>query len=327
MSALTLAEVEDLRRTPGRSLLFYLTDRCPVGCDHCSVDSRQDSPRISDRETFTAMTEGIAALPDVRLVGISGGEPFVERAGLSQATATFAAAGKQVALYTSGVWARRAVPDWVRPILARAACVFLSTDSFHADALDDATFVRAAIAVVDQGTRLIVQVLDEPTTVERVDLLLEQAFGHHRPDGVETNVIPLLPTGRGAVLVPEPRRRRLDGFGPCTLLTSPVVRYDGAVVACCNEQILTGHGPDRLRHRCTSPDDVAGGIAAFAADPLLRTMARTGTRAVAHHPRFDVPRTASGICDACWHLQSEAGPLGSADPLLEAMALMEGGAR
>lgn len=328
MPPLTLAEVDSFRRTPGRSLLLYLTDRCPVGCDHCSVDSRPDSPRISDWETLEAMVHGIAALDDLRLVGISGGEPFVERHGLGFATSALAGAHKQLALYTSGVWARRAVPRWVPPILSRAACVFLSTDSFHADAIDDDTFTRAATAVVEGGAQLIVQVLDEPATVDRVDSLLALAFGDPRPDRVETKVIPLLAQGRGAVLVPAPGRRKLDGFGPCNLLTSPIVRYDGTVVACCNEQVLTGHGPDRLRHPCHTSGGVAAGIAAFADDPLLRAMARSGTRAVAHHPRFgEVPTTARGICDACWHLQSEAGPLGTSDPLLEALALVGEGPR
>src|SRR5438309_11102932 len=96
-------EIEEIRRTRGRSTLLFITDRCPVGCAHCSVDSRADSPSITDFELFEQIVDAICARPEVRVVGISGGEPFVERRGLTVAAHKVVDAGKDLVLYTSGV--------------------------------------------------------------------------------------------------------------------------------------------------------------------------------------------------------------------------------
>ena len=82
---LTHAEVERCRRKPGESVLLFITDRCPVGCAHCSVDSRSDSPTISNFDLFAQLLDGICEQTDLQVVGISGGEPFAERRGLTLA--------------------------------------------------------------------------------------------------------------------------------------------------------------------------------------------------------------------------------------------------
>ena len=53
-------EIEDIRNERGRSTLLFITDRCPVGCAHCSVDSRRDSPTITDFELFGEIVEWLA---------------------------------------------------------------------------------------------------------------------------------------------------------------------------------------------------------------------------------------------------------------------------
>src|SRR3954447_20648827 len=101
MRRLTFAEVEAARSDRGRSVLLFITDRCPVGCAHCSVDSRADSPSISDFDLFEQIVDAICARPEVDVVGISGGEPFVERRGLALAARRVADSGKALVLYTS----------------------------------------------------------------------------------------------------------------------------------------------------------------------------------------------------------------------------------
>ena len=100
MRALTLTELDGLRSVPGRAALLYLTDRCPVGCAHCSVDSRLDSPTIVDRAAFRSIVTDLAAIDGLVVVGISGGEPFVERGALIEAVSLLADAGKLVVPYT-----------------------------------------------------------------------------------------------------------------------------------------------------------------------------------------------------------------------------------
>jgi hypothetical protein len=82
---LNLETVELIRRTPLRSVLLFLTDRCPVGCGHCSVDSRRDSPMITDFPMFERVLDEICALSTVELVGhletveIAGDRNLVDR--------------------------------------------------------------------------------------------------------------------------------------------------------------------------------------------------------------------------------------------------------
>src|SRR5690242_9306604 len=99
-------EVNDIRYRRGNAVLLFLTDRCPVGCLHCSVDSRRDSPAVRDHALLRDIVGSLAGYERLSMVGISGGEPFVERRALSESVAALSAAGKHVVLYTSGLWAK-----------------------------------------------------------------------------------------------------------------------------------------------------------------------------------------------------------------------------
>ena len=135
-------EIEDIRHERGRSTLLFITDRCPVGCAHCS---RRLAPRQPDDHRLRAVrarsSSGSCAQPH-DVVGISGGEPFVERRGLSLAARRVTEAGKKLVVYTSGVWAKRPEPPaWIADVLDRCTTVFLSTDAFHAEGVGDAHYV------------------------------------------------------------------------------------------------------------------------------------------------------------------------------------------
>jgi hypothetical protein len=326
MRKLKLAAVEAARTTRGCSLLIFLTDRCPVGCGHCSVDSRRDSPSISDYGLFADLVGAICADPDLQVVGISGGEPFIERRGLTLAVEALAGAGKDIVAYTSGVWARRGEPPgWIRAVLASASCIFLSTDAFHADAIGAARFVSAARAVAAAGTPLVVQVIDQPEQVADAKRLLNTAFGDDWPSRAELSLTRPLPYGRATGLFQLPELRPAQSLGRCASLRAPVVRYDGRVIACCNEKVIMGHGPARLRNTCRSGAELAEVLAALKRDPLLRVLSDAGTSAVTAHPGYaDLTSGAyRGICDFCWRAQERTQvPLGTGtDVLIEAMSI------
>ena len=59
-------EIEELRHDRGRSTLLFVTDRCPVGCAHCSVDSRRDSPTITDFELYGEILDWLCGQPRAR---------------------------------------------------------------------------------------------------------------------------------------------------------------------------------------------------------------------------------------------------------------------
>jgi hypothetical protein len=305
VNRLTLADIERARSTPGATVLLFLTDRCPVGCAHCSVDSRVDSPTITDFEQLQAVLTAIKTTPSISVAGISGGEPFIERRGLMMAVDQLTAAGKHVVPHTSGVWARGEAPQWVRAVLRKSSCIVLSTDGFHADAIDDDTFVRAARTIADEGAWIVVQVLAVESMIDAARRLLADAFGPHAPEFAELNLIPPLPYGRAQGVFLGGRKRRGETFGACQLLNSAVVRYDGTLSPCCNEQVIMGAGPPRLRRHAQTADGVRGALHDFETDPLLGAIATAGIGALTAHPRFRdlADREFTSICEICWEMQ------------------------
>jgi hypothetical protein len=284
MRQLTAAEVADARLVPGKSALLFLTDRCPVGCAHCSVDSSRDSPRITDFGLLGELLTGLASRRGTRVVGVSGGEPFVERRGLTTTARTLAGAGKQLVIYTSGIWAANAdVPRWTADVLALASCVYLSTDAYHAAHLPDAVFVRAARAIAAAGPWIVTQVAGPPAQAARAQSLLSVALGPAWREHAEVRRVPLLTAGRGASLSrasvsPGWRAPVQPGadFGRCLLAAAPVIRYDGWVSACCNENVAMGEGPARLRRRVSTGTELAAALTAFADDHYLRAIGTAG---------------------------------------------------
>ena len=326
VTRLSHADVERARAVPGQSLLLFLTDRCPVGCGHCSVDSRPDSPSITDFALFDRLLDTIGAQPDLRVVGISGGEPFVERRGLTRAIEHLTAAEKSIALFTSGIWANEDVAAWIPPLLSKVSCVYLSTDAFHAASVNQSRFVRAAQAIAGVGAWIIVQVIDEPDMVAWATEALTAAFGPAWMDYAEFSLTVPLAYGRGAVLFPPPPPREGRRFGVCPAPASPVVRYDGVVSACCNERVIMGLGPERLRRRVDTADGLTTALHTFREDPLLQATMTTGLGALTLLPRFAdlAAQRFSGICRLCWAMNERVdGAQAADDPLLRVLTLTE----
>ena len=320
---MTHSDVGLARGTPGRSALLFITDRCPVGCAHCSVDSRADSPTICDWELFGEILDWFCGEPRLEVVGISGGEPFVERRGLALASRRLADAGKRQVVYTSGVWASAAAtPRWIAEVLRRCSCVYLSTDAFHARNVDDDRYVRAAHAIADAGARIVVQVVGIEQMVEQARRLLQRAFGERYDDVAELVLTPALTHGRGAsVFARSAATTPGHAFGPCALASSPVIRYDGLVTGCCNESIVMDHGPARLRRRTGSGAELAAAVAGLRDDPLLRAIGATGLGALTAHPRFDdlMAERFTSNCELCWKMLARSPVTPEPDPLIEAI--------
>jgi hypothetical protein len=315
MRQLTAADVERARLIPGNSALLFLTDRCPVGCAHCSVSSSRDSPRISDFGLLDELIAGLIALPQTHVVGVSGGEPFVERRGLVTTARKLTEAGKQLVIYTSGMWAaRQDPPRWAADVLGLASCVYLSTDAYHAAHVADGTFVRAARAIRSAGARIVTQVAGPAVQAARAESLLATALGPGWPEHAEVRRVPVLVTGRGAGLSPGPARVPRPGadFGVCRLAAAPVIRYDGWVSACCNETVITHGGPERLRRRVRTGAELAATLTDFAADRYLRAIGTAGTGTLTSLRTYQdlSARPFAHICQLCFQMSArrpEAG--------------------
>lgn len=317
---MTLADVSFDRSVPGQAVGLFLTDRCPVGCAHCSVDSRPDSPTVTDFVLLEQTVRALARRPALRSVGITGGEPFTERRALTFVVDELAGAGKGIALFTSGVWARgRRVPTWIRDVLRKTSCVFLSTDAYHAKSVGGEEFTRAIRTITDEGVWLIVQVLKSDLGLATE--LLDKALGAAWNESAEISPVPPLPYGRGASLFTYEGSWAGSRFGRCSLASTPLIRYDGTVTACCNEEVIMGGGAQRLRRRCATVSEITETVDRYISDPLLLGLSKAGAAALTAHPRYahlsDVP--FSSICHLCWAMQ-DVTPETEDDPILIAAA-------
>jgi organic radical activating enzyme len=322
VTRLTFQEIDDMRNERGRSTLLFITDRCPVGCAHCSVDSRRDSPTIKDFELFGEIVEWLVA-QDYDLIGISGGEPFVERRGLSLAARRITEEGKRLVVYTSGVWAKKPDPPaWIADVLDRSTTVFLSTDAFHQEGVGDGHYVNAARAIRRSGAWIVVQVLEVDDMVQRAADLLRAAFGPRWEDYAELHPLAPLTAGRGADVFMRTKHRPGSAFTACGALTSPTIRYDGVVSACCNERAIMGWGPNALRRKATDRDSLGVAVGELRDDPLLRAIGSIGPGMLTAHPRFadlaDTPFTS--ICDLCWKMLDRTAGDAEPDPLIAAIS-------
>ncbi|MEW1718237.1 radical SAM protein [Streptomyces sp. NPDC093109] len=336
MRRLSFADLQEGREERGTLALLFITDRCPVGCGHCSVDSRPDSPRITDFALFEEVVEGICALPDARVIGISGGEPFVERRGLSLASRRIHESGKDLILYTSGFWGppdpgddhAGQAPAWARAVLRRAAAVYLSTDAYHEESVHEHRFTGAARAVAAEDVWLVVQVVNDPAMVARAEELLTLAFGPGWSSYAEVATAPLLPYGRAgglaSPLLPSERPRYAgESFGKCRTANVPTIRYDGTSTMCCNEMVITGAGPKRLRRRCTDRREVTAALTGFTHDSLYRAVGTVGPGLVTAHPRYQdlAGKEFASVCELCWVMAKRA-PEEPRDNLIDAIRVL-----
>ncbi|QMU73259.1 radical SAM protein [Streptacidiphilus sp. P02-A3a] len=325
MTRLTLARIDRIRARRNASVLLYLTDRCPVGCDHCSVSALPRGARVSADGPLDGLVRGLAGAPGIRLVGISGGEPFTERAALDSATGRLAGAGKQLVLYTSGHWGRDdgGAPAWTAPVLARADCVVLSTDRQHAARIPERRYLAALRAAAAAGSWIAVQVVDAPGQAAEAERLLAAALGPDWPERAEIRATPLIRRGRAAGSPGAADRPGAPGgaFGVCPLAAAPVVRYDGGLTGCCNEDVVTGRGPAEL-HRAApgGPAELRGALDALGRDAYLTAAATVGLGALTRLPRYRdlAAREHPDLCALCWTLLDRGA---AADPAVHAIAL------
>ncbi|MGD0239790.1 MAG: radical SAM protein [Streptosporangiaceae bacterium] len=318
---LRLEAIDRIRSQPGRAVLLYLTDRCPVGCAHCSVSALPRGSR-PDLAVVGRLVDGLCALDRIRLAGVSGGEPFAERRALELVTTRLAAAGKQLVLYTSGNWGRDdgTVPGWTRPVLARASCVVLSTDRYHAARIPAPRYQAALRATAESGAWIAVQVLGTGTQLAEAERLLAAALGPSWPDQAEIRATALLPRGRAGRL----GRHQTYTQGRCFLARTPVIRYDGRITACCNEDVVTGAGPAALHARADGPGELPAALDTLARDPFLAAISAAGPAALTRLPRYrDLGAQAHpDICAACWALLGRGA---DSDPAVRALALLAAG--
>lgn len=324
-----LGEIMALRQNVCAGVLVTLTERCPLHCAHCSFSAGLRGRQLdADRLLTFVGTCTPRCRPE--LLMLTGGEPLL-RPGLVERTARAAkAVGTRTAVLTGAFFARGGqIPAPVRRAARAVDHLSLSVDVFHErevareDVFDVLrTLLRAGIAtslhVTGTGA-------DDPYLAE-ITAQVRAAFGADVPmlvSGVQ-------PIGRAASWAGA-HPPASDAPAPCATAAWPVITVDGAIVACCNQDVVDG----RVRPDHLMLGDIATTTWQAVRDraqerPVLRMIRTVGPVHIAN--RVETPGCAD-YCGTChrlgdspaavdWATRAGSGPVGE---LLQAAAIRRSG--
>ena len=297
-------DIELRRRSWGKSVLLFITESCPVGCSHCSVSSLPNSPRIEDFELFESIVNELCNWAEIEVVGITGGEPFVERRGLAMATQKLSNSGKSIVLYTSGYWAQPAIQPWITEVLSHVKTVYLSTDAFHEAFVSANTIIRAIQIIKEAGCWLVLQINDQPFELSKAHELLRQTLGPEWESFGEISRIPLLPYGRSST-TPASKKMEFGEFGRCQLLSSPVIRFDGKITACCNERVIAGDDSVMINSQFSLGSTLKESTERLHSKHIFRTIEAIGFSGIRPFlpDELVMDKRFVNICEACSFLR------------------------
>ncbi len=318
-----LSEIVALRTVPAAALCLGLTQRCPLNCRHCSTSSTLGSADFSEapfRRIVAGFTEDCR--PD--LVVMSGGEALLKAELVRWIGEASRRVGTSTQLMSGMYFAREPrIPPAVRRAIDAVDHLSASIDVFHEEEVPRANVLRILRELADEGKDLSIHLVglddDDPYLAEAIADIREQLG-----DRVPIAVNHVGPMGRAAewfdAAGPEPPWR--PGPEPCMLASWPLVRYDGAVLACCKQAVidmpvvpqhlLLGHAGvdswETIRSRTLARD-------------LLRAIRVVGPRSV----RPEAAGSACGYCETCYGLGADPEAGRSAERLMArpTMALVE----
>jgi MoaA/NifB/PqqE/SkfB family radical SAM enzyme len=298
-----------------RNIGFIVTYRCQVACPHCILEAgphRTEElalPHAADR------IRQIAAYRNrhIRVLSLTGGEPFIDLPRLRLLSDWGAAAGLLVSAVTNAFWASSEA-EAIRtlsglPALRMAA---FSCDAYHQAAIpfDNVRHaIRAAQALgLPYNVAVCAQSLDDP----ELRSLLDRLHALTPPDTINTAIT--FPAGR-ALRRLDPARYRLSPDAPvaaCAAGSSPIVFPDGRVLACIGPVIdLRDDHPLLLGNLFQEPlaaildraeeNAVLHAIRVWGPRKLIEAVRTTG-------PAHRLPNAYidGSVCNACYALMADA---------------------
>jgi pyruvate-formate lyase-activating enzyme len=269
-----LREIIAARPVVGAGVLVTLTRRCPLHCAHCSTGSTMGDAHVDAAAlrrffgTFSADSR-----PDIAM--LTGGEPLLRPRLVVELAGVARAAGTRTAVLTGGFFARRAtIPGPVLRVAAAVDHFSISVDAFHEREVPRADVFRVLARLLDRGVAVSLHVVgtgaDDPYLAE-VTAGVRRAFGARVPMLVSE----VRAAGRAAAWAAQ--ATTTDAAAPCAMAAWPVVAFDGAVTACCNQEVVDGRArPDHLRLGDAGQDGWAAVRERALASPVLRMIRTLG---------------------------------------------------
>lgn len=318
-----LSEIVALRTVPAAALCLGLTQRCPLNCRHCSTNSTLGAADFSEapfRRIVASFTEDCHP----ELVVMSGGEALLKAELVRWVGETSRRVGASTQLMSGMYFAReRKIPPAVRRAIDAVDHLSASIDVFHEEEVSRADVLRVLRELADEGKDLSVHLVglddEDPYITEAIADIREQLG-----DRVPIAVNHVGPLGRAAEWLDNagPALPWHPGPEPCMLASWPLVRYDGAVLACCKQEVIDMPVvPGHLLLGHAGVDDWETIKTRTLSRDLLRAIRVVGPRSV----RPEAGGSVCGYCDTCYGLGADPDAARSAQKLMArpSMALVE----
>ncbi len=318
-----LSEIIALRTVPASALCLGITQRCPLSCRHCSTNSTLGGADLSEapfRRIVGTFTED--SRPD--LVVMSGGEALLKAELVRWVGEASRRVGTSTQLISGMYFAReRRIAPALRRAIDAVDHLSASIDAFHEEEVARADVLRVLREFADEGKDLSVHLVgmddEDPYLAEAISDIREQlgdrvpiAVNHVNPLGRATEWLD--GTGPAAPWNPAPE--------PCMLASWPLVRYDGAVLACCKQEVVDMPVvPGHLLLGHAGVDDWATIRSRTLTRDLLRMIRVVGPRSV----RPEAAGSTCGYCETCYGLGDDPQARRSAEQAMgsSTMTLVE----
>ncbi len=227
-----------------RALYVSLTQKCPIRCRHCFVESGPTRKEHASLADYRKWIDQIASAKNLELVVFSGGEPFSHPIALRYGLDVCAQADCYSIVSTSGYWAKsRSSADELLSSFSGVRCLWLSTDVYHEEFVP-LRFLRnatesAASLNIDVAFQIVDDAPDDSQFIDKFER--EVGFDLVGPDQIY--ITPLTMVGRAAKeLGSEGTTSDADVEQvpdiPCVWLGTPWLHENGVLCACPNLDVL-----------------------------------------------------------------------------------------
>ncbi|WP_420367261.1 radical SAM protein [Curtobacterium sp. L1-20] len=224
--------------TPRWSVGINFDSKCNARCAHCCVSSSPDATANLDDQLVDRIVDQLLDCPEVREIGLTGGEPLIRRRRTVQLIGRITAAGRGVSCVTNGFWGvTQRAADRVLSELEESGLreLTVSFDDFHSQYISVDRIRNILEAARDRRIRIVVNVCVS-TTKDASGLLQELGASL---DGIQVTKFPVVPAGEARHLEDSEFRRRpiTEGMLYCPG-TQVIFHNDGFVYPCCSPSIF-----------------------------------------------------------------------------------------
>lgn len=304
-----------------RAIYVSLTEKCPIRCRHCFVESGPRRTEQAELSAFKGWIDGVVADEAIEVLIFSGGEPYSHPQALRYGLQASLDAGRYSVVCSSGYWAKSVrSAEKLLDAYPRMGCLLLSTDVFHEEFVPLTWLRNAAEAAAARGIDVAFQIVDEDSDDSEFMRRFERDVGFDVAPPEQIFFAPLDMVGRAAKEVDAPLVQITKAGGsisdvpsaPCPWLGTPWLREDGVLCACPNTEVF--RKPSHPLHIGDLSLDDFGTVRARAdEDAYVQTLRVLGPRGIVEN--FPVQKwgwdrrsfAGTNICDLCHSLAAVPG--------------------